>query len=172
MTDTARPNWAPGMPETGPTDTPITNVDFYSLPTKNPHQAFLIADVLRPGFSPFTVEVEYTMYRPDTEKNAELELIMTEFPSASSMYWFTVIVPLKDLEAIRKVAEKYCLTLARSVTPIVISDGGAQRFPIAVEQNVFSIQGHMEDELLLKKYKDAWDDVIDKHSKGIPWVAP
>lgn len=169
MTDKARANWQPGMPEVNPSHGPVDPEELKVLPQKNPHQAFIIGAPFRAGFSSFMMEVEYTMYEPDTAKNAELELILTKFPSDSELIWATLIVPMRDLETIRKVAEKYNFTLKPNLVILELGPKGEEVFPINTGDNVFAVQGGLTDENEVAALRAHWDDVMEKHAAGIPW---
>lgn len=169
MTDKARPNWAPGMPESGPAEQPLTAAEMRGLPRKNLHQAFIIGGGGRPGWTSFIVEVEYTLYTPDTPKNAEFELIISEFPPGTQLLWTTFIVPTKDVELIQQVAKKYGYELKQGVLPVAIDDKGTHQFNYEPSPNIYSVSGQLADEQLLAKYDQHWRDVIRKHELGIPW---
>lgn len=170
MTEHARPNWAPGMGEDRPSETPIAEDDFRTLPSRNLDQIFIIGSPHRPGLTPFIIEIEYTLYTPDTPDNAKLELIATKFPPCmTDMPWFTLIVPLKDLETIREIGKKYNFELKQDMTPICIDEHGTHIFPLDSGPNVFSVEGMLQDEALVQTYRDYWNDVIEKHAMGIPW---
>ncbi len=168
MTDKARANWSPGQAENLPTTEPLELGEYESAPLKNPHQAFIISMASRPGFSSFVNEVEYMMYEPDTLKNAEMEFIATKFPLDNPLLWFTLIVPLKDLNEVKKVAEKYRLTLKTDFVAISLDGTKAEKFPIAESPNVFFVQGAFEGEEA-DALRAHWDDVILKHAQGLPW---
>ena len=163
MTDKARVNGE------GLSEEPLSEEEFSTLPKRNPHQAFILGDYNRPGFAAFMVEVEYTMYEPDTDRNALFELVITKFPKSIEMLWATLAVPMGDLEKVREVARKYGFELKADYLPVCVDENGPQKFPLDYSENIFCVQGLLKDELLLQKYKEHWMDVIDKHSKGIPW---
>lgn len=168
MTDKARPNWEPGR-EPGPTEQPLSTHEFRTLPKKNPHQAFILGDSQRPGFQAFMVEVEYTMYTPDTPDNTKFELVITKFPPGVDLLWATFIIPIEDLEKVREVAKKYGFELKSDSLPVCFDENGPHKFPLDYDKNVFCVSGIHPDKLLLQKYLEHWQDVIDKHEKGIPW---
>lgn len=169
MTDHARPNWSPGTDESGPHERPLSEAEFSTMPLMNPHQAFIVGDHQRPGFTTFMVEVEYTMYEPDTERNALFELVITKFPKSIQMLWATIAIPIEDLEKVREVAKKYGFELKSDYLPVCIDENGPQKFPLEYSPNIFCVQGLLRDEELLLQYKKHWEGVIRKHEQGIPW---
>jgi hypothetical protein len=163
MTSRARSNHEGGI-----THEHISEDELRSMPKKNPNQAFILSEIDRPGFHPFATEVEYTMYEPDTERNALFELMLSEFPKRV-MLWVILAIPIGDLNTVKEVAKKYGFTLVPDILPVCVDRNGPRMFPLDPSENIFCVQGILKDENLLREYTKHWDDVIEKHSKGIPW---
>jgi len=148
----------------------IDSTAFDRLPSERVKDMFLTGEMMRPGFIPFTVKVEYTMYPPGTGLNSKFEYIITSFPKEVSMLWATLIFPLEDLDKVVSIATEFGLFLSPpDVVPHAIGASGVEVFPLKAHENVRFIQGKMEDELQLKTVTEYWKDVIEKHGKGIPW---
>ena len=140
-----------------------------TLAKKNPHQLFIISAISRPGFSAFMAEVEYTLYTPDTAKNAELELLLIDFPKGQSLVWAILIIPMKDQEVIFDIGKKYSFSFVKNKIPIVLDGTSIERFPFGMEENVVTVDGFSTDADAIRKNDLFWKDVIEKHSQGIPW---
>jgi hypothetical protein len=169
MTIYKQANWEPGQSEEKLKLVPVPEDKFQTLPRENPDQAFILGSTIRPGFAAFIQEVEYTMYTPDGPKNVELELMTSEFPKGSDIIWFTMIIPIVDLDKVREVAKRYNFSFKQSSIPAFVDEKGLHPFPLEANSNVYSVSGHLDNEELVKKYTDHWHDVIEKHAKGLPW---
>lgn len=168
MTEKARPNSIPGVPD-GATHEPITKEYIKGLPRKNPHQAFIIGESSRPGFNAFMVNVEYTMYEPDTQENAKFELIITKFPEGTDMLWAIMIVPIEDMEKIQAIGQQYEFRFVSQAVPVAFEEGKESHFHIEPLKNVFTVQGYLKDTQMVEELDKHWRLVIEKHQQGVPW---
>jgi hypothetical protein len=164
MTDHARPNWAPGMIEDGIQSRNLRDGEFEKFPSKNPHQAFLIAGQSRPGFIPFMQELEYFHYTPDTPRNSLFELIFSKW---QEMVWVTVAIPLIDMPAVEELGKKYGFEFVKNSLPMAITEKGNEWFPMEPLDNVFSVQGFIRDEAKVAELTKTMEDVIEAHTNKV-----
>lgn len=138
MTEFARRNDDPRQEGFGD----ITTEQIRELPGKNPDQAFIIIIPGRPGTQEWMMEMENTLYTPDTDKNILFEMFLVKWPQDFKMVNFLIAIPLKDIDQVEKMANKHGLHLKHRERPMTFGkDGKPDWFPVPELDNVYSLAG-------------------------------
>src|SRR5207244_504708 len=95
-------------------------------------------------------------------------LSVVKWPIELQMLWTVTSVPIGELRTVEGLAEKYDFRLAKGLTPVVISDGPPQRFPIECLDNVYTIQGFLKDEERLARYALEVEAAVALYQAGGP----
>ena len=121
------------------------------LPDLNRDRMFVVGMLRRPGTAAFIEELEMKYFPPDTEENANFELLLVKYP-IPELLWAVSVVP-DDFEVpIRLLASQHCLYLERVAVPQAMSfssdepDGASPAFPIPPRDNVYHLRAVSEPE--------------------------
>jgi hypothetical protein len=134
---------------------PLKGGGFQALVEDNPDWLFLTSMIERPGFEEFSIEFEGTHFPPDTEKNHEFQLIITEW---FGLTWATLIFPDTYEVAAREVASKHGLVIKMGRRLVVFEmegmpclgafdrddEGVVASFPIPLRSNAGVIESTLK----------------------------
>jgi len=115
-------------------DIDLTNEQFSSL-SDDKTKLFIITASCRPGARLWMVDLEYNHYVPDTPRNNDFQLYVTQW---EGMSWLTVSIPIEDRHIAEDVASKYHLKLADGI-PMMLFNGTSNPFPLSGD-NVWTLE--------------------------------
>jgi hypothetical protein len=101
--------------------------------------------VMRPGVHAWTVEVEYTMFKPDTDANDGFHLATMKWPEDIPMpmsLWCVATFEKRAQMFAESILWRHGLRkVSKGFVSMVIGGGKAQKFPIT-GPNVFFLENH------------------------------
>lgn len=98
--------------------------------------------LMRPGLHAWTVEVEYTMFTPDTDANDGFHLAYMKWPDDTQLPYSVATFDKRGQEFAESILWKHGLRkVSKGFTAMVFGGGKTEKFPLTGD-NVFFLENH------------------------------
>lgn len=98
--------------------------------------------LMRPGLNAWIVEIEYTMFKPDTDANDGFHLAYVAWPDDCPVPYCVATFEERAQEFAESILWKHGLRkVNKGFTQVVLGGGKAERFPIE-GPNIFFLENH------------------------------
>lgn len=153
------------------------SIEEIALHCRNPELMSYVVLAMRVGVMGFLTQMEYTYYKPDTDKNDQFTLAFMKWPLDATMHWVIMSIPILDAPKADALLWQHGLKAAApGFIHMVIDHKGQHEIPIQ-GPNVRYLENHGQnvmysnDPVKMKAAREHENEWIEKiHADHRTWL--